>query len=458
MKRFTALFLTLLFASYGYTQSVFSKKYSPQQLKQDLDFLKQQLFNAHADPFTELSKTKYENLFDSIGSKITDSADITTFYKLIKPVFANLSDEHSAISIDTTQLNNTYKNGAVFLPFTLVKQGNGFLIDHILSANSGLIKGEVITQVNNIPIAQLIQRCSLYTTGFPDQRMNNALEQFGYLYGWSTVGNADHFNIKTFSGKVIKVDGINLNTWLNYLAAKNGNQQPCTQRIAYTRFNDAGYINSCTFTTHGDKDFNVLQNQVDSIFKIVKADHLKSLFIDVSKNSGGNSSVGDVLIGYIYSKPYLTYQCNWRRSDEYLGLIKSWGINDSAYTQKPVGSIIHFDSDQSYPPQDNPNRFNGKVYIIVGDGTFSSAMMFATIIKDNHIAELIGQTPQNGHPDHFGELYNSQLPNTKLKYRFGVKEWIRPAGKLSDNYLRPDVIVDADKYANIGDLIKAVAK
>jgi hypothetical protein len=131
MKIFTALFLTLLFASYGYTQSVFSKKYSPQQLKQDLDFLKQQLFNAHADPFTELSKTQYENLFDSIGSKITDSADITTFYKLIKPVFANLSDEHSAISIDTTQLNNTYKNGTVFLPFTLVKQGNGFLIDHI---------------------------------------------------------------------------------------------------------------------------------------------------------------------------------------------------------------------------------------------------------------------------------------------------------------------------------------
>jgi C-terminal processing protease CtpA/Prc len=210
--------------------------------------------------------------------------------------------------------------------------------------------------------------------------------------------------------------------------------------------------------THGDKDFKVLQNEVDSIFRLIKADQPKALFIDVSKNSGGNSSVGDIIISDIYSKPYSTYQCNWRRSNEYLNLTRSWGRIDSNYFKAPVGSVIHFDSGQSYPPRDNPNRFNGKVYIIVGDGTFSSAMMFATVIKDNHIAEIIGQTPQNGHPDHFGELYNSRLPNTKLKYRFGVKEWIRPAGKQSDNYLRPDVIIDTDKYADAGELFKAISK
>ena len=83
-------------------------------------------------------------------------------------------------------------------------------------------------------------------------------------------------------------------------------------------------------------------------------------------------------------------------------------------------------------------------------------MMFATIVKDNHIATLIGQTPQNGHPDHFGEVYNTTLPNSKIGLRFGVKEWIRPAGKIADNNLRPDITIDLNKTPE--EIIKEIAK
>ena len=66
---------------------------------------------------------------------------------------------------------------------------------------------------------------------------------------------------------------------------------------------------------------------------------------------------------------------------------------------------------------------------MVGNNTFSSAIMVATIVKDNHIATLIGQEPANGHPDHFGEMYGSSTPNAKLKLQFGVKEW--PVGSAA---------------------------
>ncbi len=95
--------------------------------------------------------------------------------------------------------------------------------------------------------------------------------------------------------------------------------------------------------------------------------------------------------------------------------------------------------------KDNPVRFNGKTYVVIGDGTFSSAMMFATIIKDNHIATLVGQVPKGGHPTHFGEMYNTKLPNTQLDLLFGVKEWIRPAGKGGENILRPDRLINLSK-------------
>ena len=82
-------------------------------------------------------------------------------------------------------------------------------------------------------------------------------------------------------------------------------------------------------------------------------------------------------------------------------------------------------------------------------------MLFATEIKDNQIAKIIGQTPENGHPSGFGELYNTTLPNTKISLRFGVKEWIRPAGKNNDNVLHPDVLLTDAQMASVAQLIKA---
>lgn len=451
-------FLLLLWVTYSYAQYPSpTKKFSAQQQRDDLAFLEKQLFDAHANPYTELSKQQYEQFFDSVRSQIKDSADVTTFYKLIKPAFAHLSDEHSAVSIDPAQLTSTYKTGAVFLPITLLEHGNDYTIGQLLSASTTLKPGDKIVAIDREPITLLVKRCAAYTTGYPGQRHNNALAQFGYLYTWAAEKPEIHYTITTADGKTTTIDGTDLQTWRSYLNANNG-MEPCDQMISYTRYNNAGYIKACSFMTHSNKQYDSLKTCIDGIFRHIKSDGIKYLFIDVSKNGGGNSQVGDVLIDYIYSKPYLGYQCNWRRSDEYLKLITKWGITDSNYIAHAPGSVLHFDAYKNVPSTQNASRFNGKVYVIIGNGTFSSAMMFATVIKDNHIATLIGQTPQNGHPDHFGELYNSELPNTKLSFRFGVKEWIRPAGKQSDNYLKPDEVIDPNTNSNPQQLIEAATK
>ena len=66
-------------------------------------------------------------------------------------------------------------------------------------------------------------------------------------------------------------------------------------------------------------------------------------------------------------------------------------------------------------------------------------MMFATLVQDNDMALLAGESSVNGHPSHFGEMYSTLLTNTQLELRFGVKEWIRPAGSGKVNKLVPDI-------------------
>lgn len=446
--KITALVLAIFTTAFCFAQSPnATQKFSSSQLKADLSFIKQQLFNAHANPFTELDKVGYEKIFDRIETQLTDSMTATSFFKMVRPTVAPLSDEHAQIRIAANLQTESYKTGHTFLPFNLMRKGNDYLVDDILEEQTGLKKGDMIVAVNGLPVADLVKLCASYTTGFPGQRADNALQQFGYLYTISQAVVMQSFNVKMANGTIIVVKGAVYNRWLNYLTLKSGMAGRTAQTITYQRYGNTAYLSATAFDARNDKEMDSLKKVVAKMFGQMKTDGIKNLFVDVSRNSGGNSAVGDMLIDFFYNKSYRTYQCNWKRSDEYLSLIKSWGIDNDFYSKQPVGKTIHFDSGKRQVSKDNPVRFNGKTYIVIGDGTFSSAMIFATVIKDNHIATLIGQVPKEGHPNHFGEMYNTKLPNTQLELLFGVKEWIRPAGKSGENILRPDRVVDLGKGA-----------
>lgn len=100
--------------------------------------------------------------------------------------------------------------------------------------------------------------------------------------------------------------------------------------------------------------------------------------------------------------------------------------------------MLHFQSGTVTPGKVS-NPFEGKVIVIIGPDTFSSAIMFATLVQDNKMALLAGESPMNGHPTHFEEMYSTFLPNSQMELRFGVKEWVRPAGRGNVNKLLPDI-------------------
>jgi C-terminal processing protease CtpA/Prc len=456
MKRllFGLLYLLTISPSFGQTAKK-DLKYSKEQLKEDLTFLKQQVFNVHVYPYTELSRKQYEKFFDDIGFRLKDSLTATDFLKLVKPVIAHLSDEHSNISLKEPLLSQTYLHACIFIPFSLVKTKHGYAVDLLFDKSGAINTGDEITAINNVSVETWVNNCALYCTGFPDQRVATALKQFGFLSAWANPDQSATFEVKTGGGKTHSLKGTSFAIWDNYIydhAAATG----CTDRISYQRYGDVGYINACSFDVKSKGPFALdsVKSKVTAAFKQAQTDGVKTLVIDVSKNGGGNSKIGNYILDCFYDKPYLTYQSNWKKSEEYLKLLTSWGFSDEYYSKAKVGEVLHFDP-QTVTPSDIPFRFKGKVVIVVGKATFSSAMLFATEIKDNHITKIIGQVPENGHPNGFGELYNTTLPNTKIDLRFGVKEWIRPAGKTGDNVLHPDVELSDEQMASVAGLIKA---
>lgn len=429
MKAFLVLSLFALLSVNVQSQEQF---FSRNALEADIDYLRQQIRDVHADPLRELDQVKWDSLFTSMRKQINDSMNKPAFFSLIRPAFAFLSDEHADISAP-----DYFNSNAVFPPFSLQRSGEVFLIDTVLGSLP-LGKGMRVVAVNNIPVAKILDELAFYTTGFEDERKQKTAEQFGYLYGFAHPYEKE-WTVTLQDQSIVRISGASHAQWTGRLKKLYG-VGTGKKEMSYQTFGKTGYLTIPAFAVRNDADAQAYSRTIDSVFTIATRDHADKLVIDISQNSGGNSIVGTMLINHFYSKPYLTYQMKWRRSKEYLALIKSWGNEDAAYEALAPGATLHRNAS-TVTPDGETQKFSGKIYVVIGNGTFSSAIMFATIVKDNKLATLIGQSPRLGHPTHFGEQYNSKLPNTQLSFRFGVKEWIRPLGNKVRNILEPDIFL-----------------
>ena len=76
------------------------------------------------------------------------------------------------------------------------------------------------------------------------------------------------------------------------------------------------------------------------------------------------------------------------------------------------GNLVSY-RDEITPNKPVDNAFDGRVYVLTSQYTFSSAMNFATVIQDNGIGKVIGEIPGNM-PTAYGDKLGFQLPESKL--------------------------------------------
>ena len=320
---------------------VFGKK----ELETDLAYLQQQIKEVHADPLRELDEKKWQDLFSRMHAQLKDSMTQSAFFSVIKPAVAFLSDEHADIAAPAY-----FEQHDVFLPFSLRALGNGFVCEAINDANKQT--AQMLIAVNGISIAILLKELSNYTTGFPEERMAKALEQFGYLYGLAHPFETA-WTLTLAGQKETKVLPTSLKNWTEQIKRLNGMSEP-KQRMRYESFGNIGYFTVPDFSVRNDADGEKYSRAIDSAFTQAIQNGVQQFVIDVSRNSGGNSIVGDMMIDHFYSKPYKSYQMSWRRSKEYLALMKKFGSNNPSYEALQPGAVLHYDAGTVTPSDETP--------------------------------------------------------------------------------------------------------
>lgn len=81
----------------------------------------------------------------------------------------------------------------------------------------------------------------------------------------------------------------------------------------------------------------------------------------------------------------------------------------------------------------------GRLYVLIGRGTFSSGMMAAVGFRQDFDAILIGE-PSGSPPNEYGEVKTLILPNSKIEIRYTTK-YFRLLEDSDPVSLEPDVLV-----------------
>lgn len=186
--------------------------------------------------------------------------------------------------------------------------------------------------------------------------------------------------------------------------------------------NDAGWV---YYTVDRDADLAVFtlrecnyndeyRQTLKSFFNDVASSGISHVAVDLRDNGGGNSKVADEFIRYL-------------PADGYEGF---WGdIRYGPFLAK-FHSAHH--NNKSASPV-----FTGDVYVLTDTDTFSSAMDFAILVKDNGLGYIVGEASGN-QPESYGDCLYFQLPESKLTLSVSFKKWYRIDRTKAGELIEPD--------------------
>ena len=98
------------------------------------------------------------------------------------------------------------------------------------------------------------------------------------------------------------------------------------------------------------------------------------------------------------------------------------------------------------PPQaDEPLRFGGATYVLVGRNTYSLAILFSNVVQDFGFAKVAG-APGSARTRQSGGTQNFALPASGLGFSVPRLIFQRPSGAAEPALVRPDLPLPDSPY------------
>lgn len=381
------------------------------------------------DQYIELKKQTMDDInkkMDSAGTIGINDLAYILFYAA-----ASFHDGHTQVQwwFTPNELNTT---GILFPPFLLGYDNGRFIIT---ASNDKSLDGLELISVNGKPILKylspILDRCSGEILAFKTQRFTgNQL----FWYTFTNLCGSGKFLALRLRDTRGKNSDKNVET-VSFADAKKINPNKVESKLEQLRqkgtqvyFLDSDKVAYFVYPSFNYNDEE--KKKVDSIFKTIKEKKSQDLIIDIRGNSGGNSNMGNLIFSYIYDGKFTPFSKMIVRlsSDVLSSVAKDWDISRDADID---GLVCTWDSKEKSVPKPDA-FFSGRAFLLVDNGTFSSATDFTTMFRDYKVGPILGYET-GGLPICFGDIYPFHLKNSGIGCGVSWKQFFNPKPRPGDD-------------------------
>ncbi len=438
---------------------------TPEQAKRDANILVQTLRALHPALDKYNTPATVDANFQRFTSRANAARDTGEMYLAATELAASVRCGHTWTNVLNQEggIKRQLLGAADKLPFTMTLVGDRWLV--LASAAPGIVKGDEITTIDGRTGAQVIATMLPYlrSDGASDGKRLRQLSHDRPDYSmmdiiWPLLSPpADGtYRLGLKRGdqplRTVTVSATTLSARSAALTAQ-GQSPPST--AWNLRVNGGLAVMTLPTFAFNRSKFDWQKFYADS-FAELKSRKIPNLVIDIRANEGGDGAIGSALLSYLVKEPethvsdqsVTMYERVPYKLARFLdtwdyGFFDRTGMVDKIvdgpqagrFKFRPSAAKVH-----TFTPQ--ADRFQGKVWLLVGPENSSATYAFAKLAKQLRVATLVGQaTGGNQRGLNGGQLAWVNLPNSGV----AVDVPLLASSYLPDTpdaSVTPDVIVE----------------
>lgn len=414
--------------------------FSPEAVREDLQFALAAMRRIHPEPGATLGSARLERAVAEADAALAGPLSRDQAWAILarlNPIFA---DGHMVFAYADWRADGAayLKEGGAFFPFEVFIDAQGS--PHIRSALGGgesAHAGARILRINGRDAGEVSAAMLALMHGDNEVFRANLLGQRWWFVYWKLFGTPDMFTLELDGGVRL------------HLAPARSEPVQLRDDASFERqFQFAllpGKAAVLTLKSFAWPDKARYFAFTRDVFAQLRAHGVQTLLIDIRANGGGDDDMWlDGIMRYVADKPF-------RAGASYVKRV----LAGRAEPGQQVGDVVSGEiSGWIQPEPAHPLHFGGRVYVLTGAATYSSAILFANAVQDFKLGVVAG-VGGAARSRQSGGTQRVSLPNTGLAVSSPRLVITRPSGQSVPLLFEPTLAL-ADDPRNPAAMIAAV--
>jgi len=407
------------------------QRYTAPQVRADIDAIEVGIAQTHPDLAHSVQLTHVTQALLDLRRRVHDGMDQDAVWRELSTLNPLFADAHLFVTYPSWrgETQRHLEEGHTLFPFEVSVDPSGHV--RILTELGGAPSphmGATIDSINGMSARDIARGLLAHVHGDSLRFRADLLSKRWWFFYWKVHGAPTSFDIALQNSDAVplRLPGS------NSLPAMMIGEDDFDHNFAIElRPDGVALMTVRTFSWSEPEAFFEFTRRW---FQQMRTAGTRTLLIDVRQNGGGDDALWlKGLLPYIADRPY-------RWASRYTKRV----LTDNPAKQERAGDVLSGSVDTwMSPPSDDPLHFDGEVYVLVGAGTYSSAVLFANTVQDFKFGTLVGEG-SSVRTTQTGGIQRIELPNSALVLWSPRFVLTRPSGTPSPQWLTPDIEVADD--------------